>query len=464
MRWLRDTRHGKRLAGAAQRWWRALLTRWRRRAMLERCVAKFPVTRGKATRRRLDESWAAWRAAFAASRRQDRLNASRAASAARDLLQLLAAKRQAARGGASSSSSSSSDEEERIEVPMSPRKCITCGGVGRVPMAAAECLDCVEARTRSQMRLELRRRGLAAVKGQRIIRGVLARAYVMNLRAARDRLRAQLWLARAQRTVAAVWRGSRARAALVHRRRATLVLQCAARCCQAKILRKRKFDAWYEGLLKLGDQMFEELADWPGPDPERLPDGSWPPPPGVPPREELAESDDPWDQLMCIVLKGVTQGDPAKDHIPTQEEWDQMEKDGEDPAAVAVLQFILQQTPPPPGCLDVPRLLKILRENLPKRELKLPPPPQIPVEYDYPPEHPLRDESEEAERKRRTPPPKPPLSEVEKFLERWYEDHPDCERIEIPECSIWNTELQKPGAFRTPPPPPRGAEESKKGS
>ena len=22
------------------------------------------------------------------------------------------------------------------------------------------------------------------------------------------------------------------------------------------------FDAWYEGLLKLGDQMFEELADW----------------------------------------------------------------------------------------------------------------------------------------------------------------------------------------------------------
>ena len=68
------------------------------------------------------------------------------------------------------------------------------------------------------------------------------------------------------------------------------------------------FDAWYEGLLKLGDQMFEELADWPGPDPERLPDGSWPPPPGVPPVSELKDSDDPWDQLMCIVLRGVQKG------------------------------------------------------------------------------------------------------------------------------------------------------------
>ena len=94
-----------------------------------------------------------------------------------------------------------------------------------------------------------------------------------------------------------------------------------------------------------------------------------------------------------------------------------MERDGEDPAAIAVLQFILQQTPPPPGCLDVPRLLKILRENLPKRPLVLPPPPKVEVEWDYPPGHPLRDESDEAERKRRQPPPKPPLSEVEKFLE-----------------------------------------------
>ena len=63
------------------------------------------------------------------------------------------------------------------------------------------------------------------------------------------------------------------------------------------------------------------------------------------------------------------------------------------------------------------------------------------------------------------PPPKPPLSEVEKFLERWYEDHPDCERIEIPDCSIWNPELQKPGAFpRPPPPPPSGGVEESKGA
>ena len=142
-----------------------------------------------------------------------------------------------------------------------------------------------------------------------------------------------------------------------------------------------------------------------------------------------------------------------------------MEADGEDPAAIAVLQFILQQTPPPPGCLDVPRLLKILRENLPKRPLVLPPPPKVEVEFDYPPGHPLRDESDEAERKRRQPPPKPPLSEVEKFLERWYEDHPDCERIDIPDCSIWNTDLQKPGAFpRPPPPPPSGGVEESKGA
>ena len=97
----------------------------------------------------------------------------------------------------------------------------------------------------------------------------------------------------------------------------------------------------------------------------------------------------------------------------------------------------------------------------------LPPPPKVEVEFDYPPGHPLRDESDEAERKRRQPPPKPPLSEVEKFLERWYEDHPDCERIEIPDCSIWNEELQKPGAFRQPrppPPPPSGGVEESKGA
>ena len=47
-----------------------------------------------------------------------------------------------------------------------------------------------------------------------------------------------------------------------------------------------------------------------------------------------------------------------------------MEAEGEDPAAIAVLQFILQQTPPPPGCLDVPRLLKILREKVLEDEQK----------------------------------------------------------------------------------------------
>jgi hypothetical protein len=417
---------------------------------------------------RRDAAWAAWRAAFQKRRRDDAIRAYQAARAAAELLRLLAAKR-----GYSSSSSSaasvSSDEDDGKECPMSPRRCIKCGNTGRVPMASTDglCVECINERYMSAKRLELRRRGLAAVRLQRRIRGNAGRRYAALLRAARDKLRWELLMMSCQRRVAALWRGSKARYMLVLRQRATVLIQCAERCRQARARRKVLFDAWYEGLLKLGDQMFEELADWPGPDPERLPDGSWPPPPGVPPAEELKDSDDPWDQLMCIVLRGVQKGDPAKDHIPTQEEWDQMERDGEDPAAIAVLQFILQQTPPPPGCLDVPRLLKILRENLPKRPLVLPPPPKVEVEFDYPPGHPLRDESDEAERKRRQPPPKPPLSEVEKFLERWYEDHPDCERIDIPDCSIWNTDLQKPGAFRQPrppPPPPSGGVEESKGA
>ena len=109
-----------------------------------------------------------------------------------------------------------------------------------------------------------------------------------------------------QRRVAALWRGSKARRMLLMKQRATIVIQCAVRCRQARDRRKVLFDAWYEGLLKLGDQMFEELADWPGPDPERLPDGSWPPPLDVPTVSELKDSDDPWDQLMCIVLRGVS--------------------------------------------------------------------------------------------------------------------------------------------------------------
>jgi len=44
--------------------------------------------------------------------------------------------------------------------------------------------------------------------------------------------------------------------------RGTIVIQCSERCRQARARRKVLFDAWYEGLLKLGDQMFEELADW----------------------------------------------------------------------------------------------------------------------------------------------------------------------------------------------------------
>ena len=96
------------------------------------------------------------------------------------------------------------------------------------------------------------------------------------------------------------------------KQRATIVIQWSKVPPSYADRRKVLFDAWYEGLLKLGDQMFEELADWPGPDPERLPDGSWPPPPGCPTAEELKDSDDPWDQLMCIVLRGAKKETPPK--------------------------------------------------------------------------------------------------------------------------------------------------------
>ena len=48
LRWLRDTKRGKRLAAAAQRWWRLLVHRWRWRAMLRRCRTLFPVARARA--------------------------------------------------------------------------------------------------------------------------------------------------------------------------------------------------------------------------------------------------------------------------------------------------------------------------------------------------------------------------------------------------------------------------------
>ena len=73
-----------------------------------------------------------------------------------------------------------------------------------------------------------------------------------------------------QRRVAALWRGSSASYALV-KQRATVLIQCAERCRQRRKRRKVLFDAWYEGLLKLGDQMFEELADCRAPTPSACP-------------------------------------------------------------------------------------------------------------------------------------------------------------------------------------------------
>ena len=113
--------------------------------------------------------------------------------------------------------------------------------------------------------------------------------------------------------------------------------------------------------------------------------------------------------------------------------------EGEDEAAVAALRFMLEQTPPPKHMgLDLKRCLKTLTEHLPRVPLTLPPPPEVPLEFDYAPGDPRRDESDEAEARRRAPPPRPPPSEVEKFLEMWYADNPDCPRIDFGKCSIWD--------------------------
>ena len=64
------------------------------------------------------------------------------------------------------------------------------------------------------------------------------------------------------------------------------------------------------------------------------------------------------------------------------------------------------------------------------------------MEWDYAPGDPRRDESDEAEAKRRAPLPPPP-SQVEIFLEQWYKDHPECPRIDLPPCSIWDPEGYK---------------------
>ena len=96
-----------------------------------------------------------------------------------------------------------------------------------------------------------------------------------------------------------------------------------------------------------------------------------------------------------------------------------------------VLKLMIQQTPPPPNCLNVKRALKVLEKSLPRRELKLGNPPVPVAEFDYAPGDPRRDESPEAEAKRRAPLPPPPPTDVEIFLEKYYKEHPECPRIDF---------------------------------
>ena len=177
LRWLRDTKRGKRLAAAAQRWWRLLVHRWRWRAMLRRCRTLFPVARARATRMRRDAAWAAWRAAFQKRRRDDAIRAFQAARAAAELLRLLAAKRGYSSSSSSAASVSDDDNEEKA-CPMSPRRCIKCGNVGRVPMASTDglCVECINERYMSAKRLGIEEEGPGC--------GALTKAHPRRRRAA----------------------------------------------------------------------------------------------------------------------------------------------------------------------------------------------------------------------------------------------------------------------------------------
>ena len=182
-------------------------------------------------------------------------------------------------------------------------------------------------------------------------------------------------------------------------------------------------------ITKIADASFAELADWP-PKPERLPNGDWKRPAWM---EDIRDdTEDVYEQLLLLALKK-----PPPPPKPPPEPDDPV-YDGEDEAACAFLKFMLKQTPPPPYCMEDPKAhLRNLAKNLPRRKLDLGQPPEPPIEWDYAPGDPRRDESYEAEAKRRAPPPPPPPTKVDLFLEQWYKDHPECPRIDFDFKDDW---------------------------
>ncbi|KAH8057118.1 hypothetical protein JL721_9858 [Aureococcus anophagefferens] len=192
---------------------------------------------------------------------------------------------------------------------------------------------------------------------------------------------------------------------------------------------ERMLDEAMVEITKIADASFAELADWP-PKPERLPNGDWKRPAWM---EDIRDdTEDVYEQLLLLALKK-----PPPPPKPPPEPDDPV-YDGEDEAACAFLKFMLKQTPPPPYCMEDPKAhLRNLAKNLPRRKLDLGQPPEPPIEWDYAPGDPRRDESYEAEAKRRAPPPPPPPTKVDLFLEQWYKDHPECPRIDFDFKDDW---------------------------
>ena len=438
-RWRDETRRALALQRAARRWRAFLLDRAAFRAMVRRAALAAEVLRRSAAQRRRRRAWDAWRTAYAEELRSDRIKAALAARAAAELLARLAALKAmevSEDEGVDAPSSEDTESVEEEEAAWTPpdRTCVRCGhrGPGEgFALSDDVCLACFgeEAARLARMREAEARRARAQLRLQAWWRRVLCEVAFRRRLAARRRWREEERRWRAATVVAAAARARREASRFRAQRRAAARIQAPWRGKLGRDAFERMLDEAMVEITKIADASFAELADWP-PKPERLPNGDWKRPAWM---EDIRDdTEDVYEQLLLLALKK-----PPPPPKPPPEPDDPV-YDGEDEAACAFLKFMLKQTPPPPYCMEDPKAhLRNLAKNLPRRKLDLGQPPEPPIEWDYAPGDPRRDESYEAEAKRRAPPPPPPPTKVDLFLEQWYKDHPECPRIDFDFKDDW---------------------------
>mmetsp|Transcript_25306 Transcript_25306/g.75982 ORF Transcript_25306/g.75982 Transcript_25306/m.75982 type:complete len:748 (-) Transcript_25306:10-2253(-) len=415
-------------------WWHALCETQARRSLMQRC-ATLPRLVWQHTRKRsCAAAWATWCTKFESLQRGKRLAAVLTMTGTTPLvvhLTDIATEDSAAEAdnvgvlvnNVIVSAISSFADTAELAVCL----CTCCGFCKAsllFPTSDANCLECFDASNRlTGARLTALRQIGVATSLQARLRGANMSAHVRAQRSAARRMAAAT-------AIAAAGRGTATRRVAASINRAALVVACAMRGALARrqcaILR----DAWGKGIMQLYKDSVDELADWPS-DAERLPNGDWPTP-----YENFVDpaSTNPWDHILLLTLRK-----PLNARPPAEADWA-----GARPAAMITLKLLIEQTPPPPNCLDVRRCLRILTDHLPKHALDLRPPPSPPAEFDFAPGDEHRDESDDAEAQRRRPLSPPLHSDVEIFLERWYTDHPECPRIDLGPDSIWEAGLPGP--------------------